>query len=275
MGATLGAGIGPLQGLHGLMLDALVSVKLVTANGSLINVSESENKDLFWGIRGAGFNFGIVTEATYKVSDSTYNGEVLEGDLLFPASANRSVFEIIASYDETLPAELSLAAVLSFNASTDKVIKCINTWSMPLADNTICQSSIILNFVYYGPQDEAMPYIQPFLELEPTTINMTMVPWNELYAALFFGADASACEDRQYLNSAGQGLRQTDVATWEVFFGAMTDFLRQYKEITGAFVASRFPNQAVLAVPDEETAYPYRDIKTHLYVRLFSHCSHY
>lgn len=105
------------------MLDALVSVTLVTANGSLINVSDSEHKDLFWGIRGAGFNFGIVTEATYKAHDTTYNGEVFEGDLLFPASANRSIFEIIASYDETLPAELSLTAVLSYNATTDQVIR--------------------------------------------------------------------------------------------------------------------------------------------------------
>ena len=103
------------------MLDALVSVTLVTANGSLINVSGTENSDLFWGIRGAGFNFGIVTEATYKVYDTTYHGEVLEGDLLFPASANRSIFEIIASYDETLPDKLSLMAVLSYNATTDQV----------------------------------------------------------------------------------------------------------------------------------------------------------
>lgn len=105
------------------MLDALVSVTLVTANGSLINVSDSENQDLFWGIRGAGFNFGIVTEATYKVYNTTYHGEVLEGDLLFPASANRSIFEIMASYDETLPAELSLTAVLSYNATSDQVIR--------------------------------------------------------------------------------------------------------------------------------------------------------
>ncbi len=116
-----------------------------------------------------------------------------------------------------------------------------------------------------------MPYIQPFLELAPIKTNLTMVPWNKLYAALIFGEDATACEENQYLNSAGQGLKQTDVATWETFFGAMTDFLRQYKEISGSLVATRFPNQAVLAVPDEETAYPNRDIKTHLYVTRFSH----
>ncbi|KAL9639040.1 MAG: hypothetical protein Q9164_001175 [Protoblastenia rupestris] len=232
MGATLGAGVGPLQGLHGLMLDALVSVKLVTAKGDLINVSASENEDLFWGMRGAGFNFGIVTEATYEVYDTTYDGQVMEGDLLFPASANRSIFEIIKSYDETLPAELSLTTILSYNATLDR--------------------------------EKALPYLEPFFKLEPTRTNITMVPWNKLYATLFFAVDSTACKKNQYLSAAGQGLRRTDVATFETFFGDMTRFLRRHKEIRGSFVATRFPNQAVLAVPDEETAYPYRDIKTHL-----------
>ena len=119
----MGAGVGPLQGLHGLMLDALVSVKLVTATGDLLTASTTENEDLFWGIRGAGFNFGIVTEATYKVFDTTYEGKVLEGDFAFPASANRSIFEIIKSYDETLPAELSLSVVLTYNATLDRVTR--------------------------------------------------------------------------------------------------------------------------------------------------------
>lgn len=64
------------------------------------------------------------------------------------------------------------------------------------------------------------------LELAPTVSNMTKVPWNKLYAAIFFGADATACEDRQYLSSAGQGRGRTEVGTLEIFFGAMTDFSR-------------------------------------------------
>lgn len=103
------------------MLDALESVRLVTANGDLINVSNTENADLFWGIRGAGFNFGIVTEATYKVYEATYYGQVMEGDILFPASANRSIWEIIKSYDNTLPAKLSLTVAVSYNATLDEV----------------------------------------------------------------------------------------------------------------------------------------------------------
>lgn len=109
------------------MLDALQSVRLVTANASIINVSNTENADLFWGIRGAGFNFGIVMEATYNVYEATYHGLVMEGDLLFSASANRSIWETIKSYDETLPAKLSLTAAVSYNATLDEV-------SSPLRD---------------------------------------------------------------------------------------------------------------------------------------------
>lgn len=114
-----------------------------------------------------------------------------------------------------------------------------------------------------------MPYLEPFFELNPLRTNITMVPWNRLYAALFFAAPSTACLENQYLNIAGQGLRQTDVSTYESFFADVATFYRQHPEINGTFVASRFPNQAVLAVPDEETAYPYRDIKMHLYVNPF------
>ena len=106
------------------MLDALESVQLVTAKGDLITVSKKENVDLFWGIRGAGFNFGIVTEATYNVYEATYHGQVMEGDLLFPASANRSIWETIKSYDDTLPAELSLTTSVAYNATLDEVSLC-------------------------------------------------------------------------------------------------------------------------------------------------------
>lgn len=111
-----------------------------------------------------------------------------------------------------------------------------------------------------------MPYLAPFFDLKPKKSNITEVPWNILYASLFFGTDSTACQGNQHLNSAGQGVKQTDVATFESFFADFVDFYRQYPKIAGATVISRFPNNAPVAVPDEDTAYAYRDIKTHLYV---------
>ena len=54
------------MGTFGLILDALVSARVVTATGEVIEVSDTHNEDLFWTIRGAGANFGIITEATFQ-----------------------------------------------------------------------------------------------------------------------------------------------------------------------------------------------------------------
>jgi FAD/FMN-containing dehydrogenase len=66
-GLTLGGGIGWLHRKHGLTIDQLRSVDLVTAAGDSVRASESENPDLFWGVRGGGGNFGIATEFEFQL----------------------------------------------------------------------------------------------------------------------------------------------------------------------------------------------------------------
>jgi FAD/FMN-containing dehydrogenase len=66
-GLTLAGGLGWLRGKYGLSLDNLVSVDIVTADGVLRTASERENADLFWGVRGGGGNFGVITSFEFKV----------------------------------------------------------------------------------------------------------------------------------------------------------------------------------------------------------------
>ncbi|HEY5659558.1 MAG TPA: FAD-binding oxidoreductase [Gaiellaceae bacterium] len=66
-GLTLGGGIGWIQRKHGLSIDKLLSVDVVTAEGELVKASADENPELFWGMRGAGSNFGIVTEFEFEL----------------------------------------------------------------------------------------------------------------------------------------------------------------------------------------------------------------
>ncbi|MCJ1321566.1 hypothetical protein MMC15_006911 [Xylographa vitiligo] len=71
---------------------------MVTGTGSLIEVSSASHPDLWWGIRGAGFNFGIVTSATYQVYNFTNNGEAMSADFRFHAVQNASLYEFARSF---------------------------------------------------------------------------------------------------------------------------------------------------------------------------------
>ena len=121
MGSTLGAGLGPLMGYRGLMIDALESVRLLTADGNLVTASQSQNSELFWALRGAGSNFGIVTSASVKVYDITNNGQAMVAQMVFPASANSSYWRVLQSFDDYLPSRLALTNLAYYDRDTNQV----------------------------------------------------------------------------------------------------------------------------------------------------------
>ena len=88
-GLTLGGGIGWLMGKYGLALDNLTSVQLVTADGRPLRVSEDENADLFWAVRGGGGNFGIAASLEYRLH--TVGPTITGGLLCYPLHAARDV----------------------------------------------------------------------------------------------------------------------------------------------------------------------------------------
>ncbi|MGH3134196.1 MAG: FAD-binding oxidoreductase [Gaiellaceae bacterium] len=102
-GLTLGGGLGWLQRKHGLTCDNLISADVVTADGRLLTASETENADLFWGLRGGGGNFGIVTSLEYRLHPL---GPVLGGPMLYPIEAAREVFDFHREFSAQAPDEL-------------------------------------------------------------------------------------------------------------------------------------------------------------------------
>jgi FAD/FMN-containing dehydrogenase len=75
-GLTLGGGNGYLSRLHGMTVDHLVSIELVTADGRIVEASQDENPDLFWALRGAGHNYGVATSFTFRYLPRTFTANV-------------------------------------------------------------------------------------------------------------------------------------------------------------------------------------------------------
>jgi hypothetical protein len=109
-GLTLGGGIGWLMGKYGLALDNLISVELVTADGRVLRVSEDENADLFWGVRGGGGNFGIAASLEYRLHPV---GPTITGGLIcYPLNAARDVLRLFREVAASAPDEIMLVASL-------------------------------------------------------------------------------------------------------------------------------------------------------------------
>jgi hypothetical protein len=92
-GLTLGGGLGRLQRKYGLACDNLVGADIVTADGKSLHVSDHENPDVFWGIRGGGGNFGIVTKFEYRLHK--FGPNLLAGNRAYPAERARELIPML------------------------------------------------------------------------------------------------------------------------------------------------------------------------------------
>ncbi len=105
-GFTIGGGFGYLSRKYGLTIDNLLSADVVTADGRLLIASKTENSDLFWGIRGGGGNFGIVTSFEFRLHPV---GPMVLGGMLFsPLAKAKGVLRFYRDYVAKAPEELSI-----------------------------------------------------------------------------------------------------------------------------------------------------------------------
>ena len=107
-GLTLGGGVGRLQRHFGLTIDNLRAVELVTADGRTVRASESEEPELFWGIRGAGANFGVVTSFEFDLHE--FGPLLHRGVRIYPAAAVHEVWAMVRDFAAVAPDEVALIA---------------------------------------------------------------------------------------------------------------------------------------------------------------------
>jgi FAD/FMN-containing dehydrogenase len=152
-GLTLGGGIGYLARGCGLTIDNLISADVVTADGNFLTASERENEDLFWGLRGGGGNFGVVTSFEYRLHEVD---QVFAGPIFYNLEDAATVLRMFDDFIRDAPEEFGgfpafqIAPPLPFipeNRHGDTLSLVVVHWA--------------------GPLDQAEKALKPFREVAP------------------------------------------------------------------------------------------------------------
>ena len=131
-GLTLGGGFGWLSRHYGLVCDNLIAVDVVTADGRFLHASAEEHADLFWGLRGGGGNFGVVTSFKYWLHE--VGPTVLAGPIFHPLGSAREVFQVFRDAAATAPDALGSMAALMTSPEGVPLAALVPVFSGPLAD---------------------------------------------------------------------------------------------------------------------------------------------
>src|SRR5947209_13391716 len=153
-GFTTGGGYGWTSSKYGLTCDNLISAEVVLADGSVVTASEQQHPDLFWGIRGGGGNFGIVTE--FELRLHPLGPIVMAGLAMWPLSRGRAVMRAWRDIADAAPDELSTAAVF-ITAPPEEFVP----------DHLKGQTVLGVAAMYVGDVNAGERAVQPLKDLAP------------------------------------------------------------------------------------------------------------
>jgi FAD/FMN-containing dehydrogenase len=130
-GLTLGGGHGFLMRRHGLACDNLQAADVVTADGRWLRASATEHAELFWGLRGGGGNFGVVTSFDYQLHPL---GTMLAGMVIYPLTQARAFLRLYREVTSTAPDELGSLVALGTLPDGTQAAVLLAGYSGPIAD---------------------------------------------------------------------------------------------------------------------------------------------
>ena len=242
-GLTLGGGMGWLARQHGLSCDNVESYTVVTADGETVRASATENSDLFWGLRGGGGNFGVVTEFVFRLHPTT--GRALYAELIFDAAnavaPMRSWRDLLAG----APREATLTADAGIAPETSSAVALRG------------RPVVIIGFVWVGDMGAARTYLEEFRKSfgSPAEEHVEEMAYVEIQSV---GDESHRHGKRRY--SAGHYLTEFSDAAIDAFLSrgipagaSEPDWGRQPG---GGFQAY---GGAIAEVGDDDSAFSFRD----------------
>jgi FAD/FMN-containing dehydrogenase len=236
-GLTLGGGLGHLMRKHGLTVDNLIAVDLVTADGELRRVDELSDPELFWGLRGGGGNFGVATAFEYRLHP--VGPMVLAGPIMWPLEEAPSVLEAIRELAPEAPDELGIS--LGITPAPPAPFVPPDRFGQPVA-------AVIL--VWAGDPAAGADAVAPFKAIgRPIVDAVRPTP----YVAVQSMLDGGAPHGRHYYWKAHRLQTLTDDVI-DVLTSAMTSTTSPFAQVNGWAIGG-----AASRVDPDATAVAHRD----------------
>jgi len=226
-GLTLGGGYGWLTGKYGMVVDSLLAVEIVTADGQILRASAEEHAELFWAVRGGGGNFGVVTTFEFQLQPLT---QVLGGMLVYPFARAREVLGVYRDVTATAPDELTTYAAMA---------------TMP--DGT---SVAVVMLCYAGDIAEGEQAIAPFRALGPVADMVQPMPYSGMTALTEPMAPLGFAHEDVWLNVDGLTDETLDRLV------ELADPARSH----GSAMVIKQINGAASRIPADATAFPHRQL---------------
>ncbi|OTA68112.1 FAD-binding domain-containing protein [Hypoxylon sp. EC38] len=236
LGAGLGGGYGNLMGLYGFMVDNYLSFNIVLANGSLVTVTP-EQEDLWWALRGAGPNFGIVTSAVMKSTPlpRTQN-TAWTGGLFFTEDKLEQVVQGIE--DLKLEAHMNIFLYFLTTGAPDYT------------------PTILVTVFYYGTEAEGRAAFKSILDIGPYDDTTAVLPQNEWNT----GADGF-CTKGERKPTYSSGFNHFVPSTWRQIWNSYTDFLKNPNTGSTTVVVECYSLDKAQSFPSDSASFANRDIR--------------
>ena len=243
LGAMLGGGITRDMGLYGAGVDQIVSVTLVTASGQVLQVDQTHNPNLWYAIRGAAANFGIVTSAIVKAYPTPQALNIAwEGAVTFSENKLETLIQAIHDLDLKPHMEIDFLFSTSGPPSYTPMITAI-----PL---------------FLGNASAAEEAFAPILKVGPTSNGATELPYTQ------WGNFANSfCDkgERKPAYGASLGRQGLDPTTWRAIYNDFKTFVTAYPQAANSSIlAEYYPVQKAVAIGSATSSYPFRDVPIHV-----------
>ncbi|KAG9232589.1 hypothetical protein BJ875DRAFT_380380 [Amylocarpus encephaloides] len=241
VGALVGGGLGYLLSVYGMGLDNMISCRLVTATGEVIEVSAESNEELWWGIRGAGHNFGIVSQLVVKAHPWINRGVHWKGMLGF-AGGESDVERVVTAIQEM---------GVGKNMGLSILIARLPPMMGPM----------LVVFPYYvGPEAEAKVAYAKLLELNPMINRCGEIPYDKVNK----GHDPACLKGRRK-PTFGIAVRTLDVEKMKAAWREWEAFTTANPEAMGStIIVECFDTRKTREIDPMETAYSWREEDFHM-----------